>query len=246
MRIMKAIVFLSIPLLSSVFAGCATQVEVVESNGRQGVDQQFVEGNDCIEASLPENTCIDYSSMKQQVYDICQQAGLQLTGLSVKPVEGCNSEVGGGADYQCCPIPPPPPAPAPGTCTNGNVGDGTCIDYDSLKIQAQILCKEAGLYLTDFVVDSGDSCGNNAAANAAYECCATPPPPPPPVPGVCTSGTVGDGTCQTLDKFKIGASDACNDLGAGFIDFQIDFGSCANGEAVAATYVCITGGDYCP
>ncbi len=246
MRTMNAIVILSIPLLSSFFTGCATQVEVVESNGRQGVDQQFVEGSDCIEASLAANTCIDYSSMKQQAYDICQQAGLQLTGLTVTPVDGCDSNVGGGADYQCCAIPPAPPPPVPGVCSNGTVGDGTCIDYESLKIQAMIHCKESGLYLTDFVVDSGDSCGENAAANATYECCFTPPPPPPPVAGVCTTGTVGDGTCQTMDIFKIGASDACNELGAGFIDFQIDFGSCANNEALSATYVCITGGDYCP
>ena len=246
MRLMNVIVFLSIPVLSSVFAGCAPQVEVVGAQGREGIDQQFVEGNDCIEASLAENTCIDYASIKQQAYDICLQAGLQLTGLSVKPVDGCDSNFGGSADYQCCAIPPTPPPPVPGVCTNGTVGDGVCIDYVSLKIQAEIQCKEAGSYLTSFTPDSSGGCENETASGANYECCSTAPPPPPPVPGLCTSGTVGNGTCQTLDQFKIGASDACNQSSGGLIDLQIDFGSCSNGEALSGTYVCITGGDYCP
>lgn len=246
MRTMNAIVFLTMPLLSSIFAGCTTQVEVVDTNGREGIDQQFVEGSDCIEAALPDNGCFDYGTLKMQAHEICQQAGLQLVGLSINPVEECDNGFLGSVEYQCCSIPPPPPPPVPGVCTNGSVGDGVCIDYASLKIQAEIQCKEAGSYLTGLVLDSNGGCDNETASGATYECCSTAPPPPPPVPGVCTSGSVGDGTCQTLDQFKIGASDACNQNGGGLIDFQIDFGACSNGEALSGTYVCITGGDYCP
>lgn len=247
---MRKMVFLSGSLLASLFVGCAAEIEVVDD--RTGINQQFVEGSACIEASLPANGCIDYSTVKTQVYDICLQADMQLTGIMVDPNGNCNNGNGtnGAVEYQCCPAAPPtppPPKPPPvesGVCTSGTIGDGTCQSYVDFKMAATESCNQAGSALFDLVVDDG-TCAAGEAASAAYTCCA-PAPTPPPVPGVCTNGTFGDGTCQDYGDWKTIAWEACNQAGATLIDVVLDTGTCTNGEVVSMTYTCISSGDYCP
>jgi hypothetical protein len=250
---MRKIILLSSLLVSSLFVGCAAEVEIVDDGALEGVNRQFVEEAACIEATLPANGCLDWVTVKTQTYEICLQADMQLTGLIIDPNSSCNGGSGTNVDvqYQCCPAAPPSPEPPkpppgePGVCTGGTLGDGTCQSYADFKMAAWELCKQAGADLVDLVLDNA-SCPDGETGSVAYKCC-TPAPQPPPVPGVCTTGTLGDGTtCQFYDDYKLAAWEACNQAGATLYNLTIDTESCGNGEAKSMSYVCLSSGDYCP
>lgn len=249
---MRKIVCLSLSLVGWLFAGCAAEIEVVDNDELGGVNQPFVEGSGCIEASLPAGECVDYGTIKTQTYEICLQADMQLTGLIVDPNADCNNGSGtsGAVEYQCCPAappgppPPPKPEPEPAVCTGGTIGDGTCQSYADLKMAAWETCKQGGSELVDVLIDQG-ACAEDEAASIAYKCCAAAPSPPPE-PQVCTGGTIGDGTCQSYDDLKMGAWEACKATGFSLFDLVLDNGACAAGQAASAAYKCCGGGEPTP
>lgn len=249
MRTAKAMVCLVIPILVNVFGGCSPQVSIEDKNARAGIDQQFVQSAECINASTPEGQCLDYGNLKMLISDACTQQNMQLVGVTVKEVNGCDNTVGGAADYQCCPIEPPQPetlpADAPG-CSHATVPEMGCLDYGQIKIQADVACKQQGLMLMAIAIKQVDGCDNSTSGAADYQCCAVPPAPdPPPPPDVCLSGTIGDGTCQTYDDLKTAAWNACLQSNYKLWDLTVDAGSCADGLATSLTYSCISGGS-CP
>jgi hypothetical protein len=115
------------------------------------------------------STCIDPSTLKQQVADACSQAGLEVSYL--KAYQDCPGGASTKAYYGCCPPAPPPP---PDPCTNNELGDGTtCVDPNTLKQQAADACSQAGLELS--YLKSYQDCPGGASTKAYYGCCPASP-----------------------------------------------------------------------
>lgn len=123
----------------------------------------------CTVTTLPDAGCLDYGDLKMQAYAACQQAGLELFGIYIKPVDGCDNVTSGAADYQCCAKPPVQDVPPPDICANGTVGDGTCQTYDVLKTAAWDACLQSNFKLYDLTIDTG-SCADGLATSMTYSC----------------------------------------------------------------------------
>ena len=262
MRTTNTQIAVVLAFVSSLFAGCAADIEMGGEQTPSEMARQPVEegdGTECTGGTLPATGCADYGDLKMQAYQACEQAGLQLTTIEVKPVAGCDNQTAGAIDYQCC---PPAPPPEPVECTNeppttGTLTYGTCQTYADLKMAAWQFCEQSGLVLFNLTPERG-SCAEWEGTAVAYECIAnascTPadphpdpgPPPPPPEPGVCATETLTFATCQSYGDLKMAAWEACAQNGGTLIDLTSDPGTCADGTANSVTYTCLSGGNYCP
>ncbi|HRI66922.1 MAG TPA: hypothetical protein PK156_21895 [Polyangium sp.] len=258
MRTTNTQITLVLAFVSSLFAGCAADIEMGSEQVTSKMAPQPVEEAACTTGVLPATGCADYGDLKMQSYEACEQAGLQLVNISIKIVEGCDNQTAGAVDYQCCPAAPPPD---PVECTNepnttGTLTFATCQGYADLKMAAWQACEQEGRVLFNLTPD-GTGCPEWEGTSVAYECAATnqcapphpepdPGPTPPPEPGVCTTDTITYSTCQTYSDIKMATWEACNQAGSTLIDLTTDAGTCADGTAISVTYKCLSGGNYCP
>jgi hypothetical protein len=161
--------------------------------------------NECTGGDFGDGkTCQEYAALppKDQLLEVCTQAGLQLQEISIT-TDGCPNGQWSAASYKCCPPPTPPP---PSECSEAELGDGkTCQDYVVLKQQSAELCQKAGGTLVD-LASSSHGCPDGQWSLATYKCCGPGPTPADP----CTYGKIGDGsTCQDAGALTQEAADTC-------------------------------------
>jgi len=234
---------------AALSAGCSVGNDAGEAPPTSAAEQSVSpdSGSDpasCFDGVVGDGaTCVDPGELKMEASLLCEQAGLVLVDIKYSD-GGCGGQTS-EASYSCCVAPPPPPVdpgPDPGTCMIGEVGDGvTCENPDDLKLEASLLCEQAGLALTDFKY-ADDGCGGQTRM-ASYACCAAaaappPPPAPEPDPSTCVGGVVGDGaTCVDPGVLKEAALAACLQAGLDLYDFEYSDDACG-GQTQEASYTC--------
>ena len=209
--------------------------------GQQANEAEDLPANDCGDPPIPCTTgvlgdgiaCFDYGDIKQQTYDLCVAQGLTLTDLKI--AGDCPDGSANLVEYTCCPI----PEPTPTTCIGLLLGDGsTCQAPEDWKQQAFDACVAEGLSLTGLGLSS-DNCPNGGSTYAKVECCgdANDPGDPPQPPDACIYDALGDGTCQSVEDWKVAAADYCaaNALSLAEIYYSEE---CPGGESGYVKFAC--------
>lgn len=130
-------------------------------------------------------------------------------------------------------------------CIQATLPASGCIDYGDLKMQAHDACQQAGMQLVALTIEPVDGCNNVTEGAGDYQCCPVAAPEPPD-PGTCTSGTIGDGTCQSHEDLKMAGWDLCKQSGFVLTDLVFDDGACPGDSAISAAYECCSGGTAQP
>lgn len=207
----------------------------------------------CTKELLDFDTCQTHADLKMASFAACEQNGLVLVDYYPDST-GCAEGEGKSVVYLCAGNGSscyPPSPPNTGVCTKDWRSFDTCQTLADLKLTAMEACEQNGLILTGLIPESG-GCADGEGLSMVFLCgsddqaCPTLEPPPPSEPGVCVTETLTFATCQTYSDLKMATWEACDQSGGTLVDLDFEAGGCADGEAISASYTCLSGGNYCP